>query len=177
VEELARVYSEALFEAAREQGKIDLIREQLGAFADALSAHRELNTFFFSPSFSTREKEEGIARVLVGADESFVNFLNVLIDNHRLPVIFRIRKQYEALWREENRLLPVEITSAVELDDEIARSIAERVEQQTGRRVELTRHVDEAILGGLVVRVSNMILDASIRNQLERLRRQVARAT
>lgn len=177
MEELARVYSEALFEAAREQGKIDLIREQLGAFADALSAHRELNTFFFSPSFSTREKEEGIARVLVGADESFVNFLNVLIDNHRLPVIFRIRKQYEALWREENRLLPVEITSAVELDDEIARSIAERVEQQTGRRVELTRHVDEAILGGLVVRVSNMILDASIRNQLERLRRQVARAT
>jgi F-type H+-transporting ATPase subunit delta len=177
VEELARVYSEALFEAAREQGKIDLIREQLGAFADALSAHRELNTFFFSPSFSTREKEEGIARVLVGADESFVNFLNVLIDNHRLPVIFRIRKQYEALWREENRLLPVEITSAVELDDEIARSIAERVEQQTGRRVELTRRVDESILGGLVVRVSNMILDASIRNQLERLRRQVARAT
>jgi F-type H+-transporting ATPase subunit delta len=176
VEELARVYSEALFEAAREQGKIDLIREQLGAFADALSAHRELNTFFFSPSFSTREKEEGITRVLVGADESFVNFLNVLIDNHRLPVIFRIRKQYEALWREENRLLPVEITSAVELDDEIARSIAERVEQQTGRRVELTRRVDESILGGLVVRVSNMILDASIRNQLERLRRQVARA-
>jgi F-type H+-transporting ATPase subunit delta len=176
VEELARVYSEALFAAAREQGKIDLIREQLGAFTDALESHRELSTYFFSPSFSTREKQEGIGRVLVGADESFLNFLNLLIDNHRLPVVFRIRKQYEALWREENRLLPVEITSAVELDEQVARSIAERVEQQTGRRVELTRRVDESILGGLVVRVSNMILDASIRNQLERLRRQVAKA-
>jgi F-type H+-transporting ATPase subunit delta len=177
VEELARVYSEALFEAAREQGKIDVIREQLGAFVEALENHRELSTFFFSPSFSSREKKEGIDRVLVGADESCVNFLKVLIDNHRIPVIFRIRKQYEALWREENRLLPVEITSAVELDEDVARRIAERVEQQTGRRVELTRRVDESILGGLVVRVSNMILDASIRNQLERLRRQVARAT
>jgi F-type H+-transporting ATPase subunit delta len=177
VEELARVYSEALFSAAREQGKIDLIREQLGAFVEALEQHRELNTFFFSPSFSTREKQEAIGRVLVGADESFLNFLNLLIDNHRLPVIFRIRRQYESLWREENRLLPVEITSAVELDEQVARSIAERVEQQTGRRVELTQRVDESILGGLVVRVSNMILDASIRNQLERLRRQVARAT
>jgi F-type H+-transporting ATPase subunit delta len=176
VEELARVYSEALFGAARGPGKIDVIREQLGAFADALEQHRELNTFFFSPSFSTREKKEGITRVLVGADESFVNFLNVLIDNHRMPVIFRIRKQYEALWREENRLLAVEVTSAVELDEQVARSIAERVEQQTGQRVELTRRVDESILGGLIVRVSNMILDASIRNQLERLRRQVARA-
>jgi F-type H+-transporting ATPase subunit delta len=176
VEELARVYSEALFDAARGQGKIDLIREQLAAFADALEKHRELNTFFFSPIFSSREKKEGIGRVLVGADEFFLNLLNILIDNHRMPVIFRIRKQYEALWREENRLLPVEITSAVELDEEVASRIAERVEQQTGRHVELTRRVDESILGGLVVRVSNMILDASIRNQLERLRRQVARA-
>jgi F-type H+-transporting ATPase subunit delta len=177
VEELARVYSEALFDAARGEGKIDEIREQLGAFADALEQHRELNSFFFSPSFSSREKKEGVERVLVGAEEIFVNFLNVLIDNHRMPVIFRIRKQYEELWREENKLLPVEITSAVELDEAVARRIAERVEQQTGRRVELTRRVDDAILGGLVVRVSNMILDASIRNQLERLRRQVARAT
>jgi F-type H+-transporting ATPase subunit delta len=176
VEELARVYSEALFGAAKEQGKIDLIRDQLATLADAIDRQRELHVFFFSPLFSTREKKEGLERLLVGADENFINFLKVLIDNHRMPVIFHIRKQYEELWREEHRLLPVEITSAVELDDQIARQIQERVEQQTGRRVELTRTVDENILGGLVVRVSNMILDASIRNQLERLRRQVAKA-
>jgi F-type H+-transporting ATPase subunit delta len=176
MEELARVYSEALFAAAKEQGKIDLIRDQLAALCDAIEQKGELNLFFFSPLFSTREKKDGMARVLVGADEAFLNFLNILIDNHRMPVIFRIRRQYEELWREENKLLPVEITSAVELDDEVARQIQTRVEQQTGRRVELTRSVDGDILGGLVVRVSNMILDASIRNQLERLRRQVARA-
>ena len=176
MEELARVYSEALFDAARGQGKLDLIRGQLGQLVDALEANRELSVFFFSPLFSTREKKEGIERVLAGADEIFVNFLKVLIDNHRMPVIFRIRRQYETLWREENRLLPVEVTSAVELDDETARLIRERVEQQTGRRVELTRRVDDGILGGLIVQVSNLILDASIRNQLERLRRQVARA-
>jgi F-type H+-transporting ATPase subunit delta len=177
LEELARVYSEALFAAAKEQGKIDLVRDQLGQLADVLEKRKELNVFFFSPLFSTREKKEGIEKVLSGADEIFVNFLRVLIDNHRMPVIFRIRRQYEALWQEENRLLPVEVTSAVELDEQTVRLIQERVEQQTGRHVELTRRVDDGILGGLVVQVSNMILDASIRNQLERLRRQVARAT
>jgi F-type H+-transporting ATPase subunit delta len=177
VEELARVYSEALFAVAKEQGKIDLVREQLGQLADALQERKELNAFFFSPLFSTREKKEGIKNLLSGADEIFVNFLRVLIDNHRMPVIYRIRRQYEALWQEENRLLPVEVTSAVELDERTIRLIQERIEQQTGRRVELTRRVDEGILGGLVVQVSNMILDASIRNQLEHLRRQVARAT
>ena len=176
MEELARVYSEALFSAVREQGKIDLIREHLATLTDALESNPELNMFFFSPSFSTREKKDGLTRVLSGADELFVNFLNVLIDNHRMPVIFRIRRQYEALWQEENKLLPVEVTSAVELDEKVLQQIRERIERQTGRRVELTRRVDDKILGGLVVRVSNMILDASIRNQLERLRRQVAKA-
>jgi F-type H+-transporting ATPase subunit delta len=176
MEELARVYSEALFDAARGQGKLDLLREQLGQLVDALDQSSELSVFFFSPLFSTREKKDGIEGMLQGADEIFVNFLKVLIDNHRMPVIFRIRRQYERLWREENRLLPVEVTSAVELDDETVRLIRERVEQQTGRRVELTRRVDDGILGGLIVQVSNLILDASIRNQLERLRRQVARA-
>jgi F-type H+-transporting ATPase subunit delta len=176
MEELARVYSEALFGAAKELGKLDLVREQLDQFASALEQQRELNVFFFSPFFSTREKKEGLEGVLSGADEIFVNFLKVLIDKHRMPVIFRIRRQFELLWQEENRLLSVEVTSAVELDDEVAAQIRERVERQTGRKVELTRRVDDSILGGLVVRVSNMILDASIRNQLERLRRQVARA-
>ena len=177
MEELARVYSESLFDVARKQGKVDLLREQLDQLADALEGQRELSMFFFSPLFSTREKKEGIERILSGADEIFVNFLKLLIDNHRMPVIFRIRRQYEALWRKENQLLPVEVTSAVELDEETVSLIRQRVEQQTGQHVELTRHVDEGILGGLVVRVSNMIFDASIRNQLERLRRVVARAT
>jgi ATP synthase F1 delta subunit len=159
MEELARVYS-----------------DELSAFASALEGNREMAVFFFSPYFSSREKKEGLGKLLLGADELLVNFLKVLIDNHRMPVISRIQRQFEELWQEENRLLPVEVTSAIELDDEVARQIQERVERQTGRRVSLTRHVDTSIIGGLVVRVSNMILDASIRNQLERLRRQVARA-
>jgi F-type H+-transporting ATPase subunit delta len=176
MEELARIYSEALFQAAKGQGKLDLVREQLGALCDTLESHRELAVFFFSPLFSSREKKEGIERVLSGADETLVNFLKVLVDSHRMPVIFRIRRQLEALWREENRMLAVEVTSAIELDDAVVEQLRERIESQTGRGVELRRRVDGGILGGLIIRVSNMILDASIRNQLERLRRQVARA-
>jgi F-type H+-transporting ATPase subunit delta len=176
MEELARVYSRALFESAKEQGKLDLVREQLGSLCAALERHRELSVFFFSPLFSSREKKEGIDKVLEGADEILVNFLKVLVDNHRMPVIFRIRRQLEVLWQEENRLLEVEVTSAIELDEAIVAELRDRIESQTGRRVELRRRVDEGILGGLVIQVSNMVLDASIRNQLERLRRQVARA-
>jgi len=174
MEELAQVYGRSLFEVAREQGKLELLREQLGQFADALDGNRELAVFFFSPYFSTAEKQDALGRALVGADEAFVNFLSLLIENHRMPVIFRIRQQYERLWEEENKTLPVEITSAIELDQATTESLGKTIGERAGRTVKLATRVDPDIIGGIVVRVGNSILDASIRTRLEQLRRHVA---
>ena len=176
MEEIASVYARSLFEVAQEQGKLDDVRDQLGDFADTLDSNQEMQVFFFSPYFSTQEKKEGLHRAVSGAEAIFLNFLDLLVENHRMPVLFRIRREYDALWREQNKRLPVQVTSAVELDESTVRHIGERIEQQTGRKVELSSEVDPDILGGIVVRVGNSILDASIRNRLEQLRRQVARA-
>jgi len=174
MDEIARVYARSLFEVAQERDLLDVIREQLGQFADALNENRDLATYFFSPYFSSKEKKEALQRSLDGAEEIFTSFLELLIDEHRMPAIFRIRERYEALWDEANRLLPVEITSAVELDEETVGAIGDRIREQTGQNVELSSHVDSAILGGIVLRVGNSILDASIRNRLNQLRKQVA---
>ena len=176
MEELAQVYGRSLLQGARERGKLDLVREQLGAVADALAQNRELQIFFFSPYFSTDEKQNALERMIDGADEVLMNFLKLLIEKHRMPVIFRVRSQYERLWEEENRTLPVEITSAVELDSATTDSVGRAIGERTGRRVTLAARVDPDILGGIVVRVGNSILDASIRNRLEQLRRHVAQA-
>jgi ATP synthase F1 delta subunit len=176
MEEIARVYARSLFEVAKEHDKLDEVREQLGQFADALQENRELQVFFFSPYFSTEEKKEGLDKLLEGPEEAVLNFLELLVEKHRTPAIFRIRNAFETLWERENRLLPVEITSAVELDDETAQKIGDQIGEQTGQRVELTKTVDPDILGGLVLRVGNSILDASIRNRLDNLRKSVAKA-
>jgi F-type H+-transporting ATPase subunit delta len=176
MEEIARVYARALFEVAQEHDKLDLVREQLGQFADALNENGDLRVFFFSPYFSTEEKKDGLHRALVDADQAIVNFLEALLERHRMPVIFRIRDAYGRLWDEENHLLPVEVTSAVDLDDATVKSIGERIGEQTGQRVELTSTVDPSILGGIVLRVGNSILDASIKHRLDQLRKHVAQA-
>jgi ATP synthase F1 delta subunit len=176
VEEIAAVYARSLFEVAKDSDKLDDIREQLGAFADALDESHELQVFFFSPYFSTQEKEEGLGKAVTGADPVFMNFLALLIENHRMPVLFRVRRAYEDLWREENKLLPVQITSAVELDKNTVKEIGDRIADQTGRKIDLAAEVEPDILGGIVVRVGNSVLDASVRNRLEQLRKQVARA-
>jgi F-type H+-transporting ATPase subunit delta len=176
MEEIAGVYARSLFQVAQEHKKLDDIRDQLGAFADALSESREMQQFFFSPYFSTKEKEDGLDKVVTGADPVLLNFLKLLIENHRMPVLFRVRGEFDRLWEEENRLLPVRVTSAVELDKTTIKQIGDRISEQTGRKVELSAEVEPDILGGIVVRVGNAVLDASIRNRLEQLRKQVARA-
>ena len=177
MEEIARVYAHALFEAAKERAKLDAIQEQLGQFADAMDSNRDMQVFFFSPYFSSQEKRDGISKAVSGADDELVNFLELLAEKHRMPAIFRIRRTFDELWAEENKRLEVTLTSAVELDEGIARRVGDEIARQTGREIDLRSEVDEDVLGGLVLRVGNMVLDASLRSKLERLRKEVAAAT
>jgi len=176
VEEIAEVYARSLFEAAKENDKLDVIHDELGQFADAVAESRPLQMFFFSPYFSSQEKKDGIAKVVEGGDEHFVRFLELLAERHRMPAVFRIRRVFDRMWAEENKLLSVTVTSAVELDDDLQDDLRKKIEEATGRKVEFDAKVDPNILGGLALQVGNFVMDASVRSRLEKLRKQVARA-
>jgi F-type H+-transporting ATPase subunit delta len=172
----ARVYAEALFAAGEDKGKIDQLQEQLAQFADAVDGDRELQVFLFSPYLSSNDKMDGLRRAVTGAEPEFINFLELLIEKGRMPEIFRIRREFDELWKKAHQRLDVTVTSAIELDPGVVGKIGEEVERQTGEKVELSSRVDSEILGGIVLRVGNMVLDASIRTRLEKLRKSVASA-
>lgn len=176
MEKIAQVYARSMFEVAQEHGTLDIVGEQLGQVAEALEGSKDMRLFFFSPYFSTQEKRDGLRRTIEGADPTVSNFLDVLVENHRLPAIFRINREYQRLWDAARDLLPVTVTSAVVLDESVTSRIGDEIGRQTGRNVQLSTAVDPSIVGGFVVRVGNAILDASIRNRLEQLRKQVAQA-
>jgi F-type H+-transporting ATPase subunit delta len=176
VQDLAEVYARALFEVAKEHDVLDRVRDELGEFTDAIDESEELQTFFFSPYFSSEEKKDGVGKIVSGADERLENFLELLAERHRMPAIHRIRRELDSMWAEENRLLSVSVTSAVDLDKSLVKEIGKKIKEQTGRDIELSSRVDPEVLGGLVIRVGNMVLDASVRNRLEKLRKSVARA-
>ena len=172
----ARVYAEALFEVGRDKGKLDALQQQLGQFADAVDRNRELQVFFFSPYFSSAEKVAGLKRAVSEIDSELLNFLELLIEKQRMPEIFRIRRQLDELWKQENRRIDVTVTSAVTLEPSVVEKVGEEIERQTGQKVELSSRVDAEILGGIVLQVGNKVLDASIRSRLEKLRKSVAQA-
>jgi len=174
--EAARVYAEALFDVAKEKGKLDAVRDELGQFAEAVEGNRDLQVFFFSPYFSSAEKAAGLKRAVSDANPELLNFLELLIEKQRMPEVFRIRRQLDELWKKENRRIEVTVTSAVELEPAVVEKVGEEIERQTGQKVELASRVDGEILGGIVLQVGNKVLDASIRSRLEKLRKSVAQA-
>ena len=176
MQEIAEVYARSLFEVAMEHDVLDDVHDQLAEFAEALDENRDLQVFFFSPYFSSEEKKDGIGKLVDDADERFVRFLELLAERHRMPVVFRMRREFEALYAQERRLLPVTITSAVELDEGTVKRIGDEIQDRTGKRIELTTSVDPDVIGGLSMQVGNVIMDATIRARLERLRKEVAKA-
>lgn len=173
VEQIARTYARSLFEVAAEQGNLDTVKDQLSQIDQAMQSDQDLKLFFGSPLFNADEKKRQVPSTFEGAEPILLNLLGLMAENHRLPLIGRVRRAFEILWREERKLLAVEITSAVPLDSEAAKRIGDEIGQRTGRTVELTQQVDADLVGGLTLRVGNQILDSSIRNRLETLRRQV----
>src|SRR3954471_1845795 len=103
MQEAARVYAEALFDVAKEKGKLDAVRDELAQFVDAVDGNRELQVFFFSPYFSSAEKVAGLKRAVSGVDAELLNFLELLVEKQRMPEIFRSRRQLDGLWKQENR--------------------------------------------------------------------------
>ena len=175
MEEIAEVYSRSLFEVAQEHDVLDRVHDELGEFADALDDNRDLQVFFFSPYFSAKEKKEGIEQVGRRRGRAVRPLPRAAGRAPPAAGDLPHRREYDRMWAEENKLLEVSVTTAVKLDEEVVRDIGKRIEEQTGRHIELSSTIDPGIVGGLVLRVGNMIMDASLKARLERLRKQVAR--
>lgn len=174
---VARTYARALFEAAKEQGKLDEIRDELDSFVTAIRDVPELRALIRNPELDPPAKADALEAVLKDADEVLRNFARLVAEKGRAPMLEEIAREYDALVAAEERILNVELTTAYELSDNEASSIVKQIEQASGRRVEAARTVDPELIGGVVLKVGTLEVDSSVRGRLERLRRELAGAT
>ncbi len=171
-----RVYATALFEAAREKGRLEPVREELQQVVAAEAEVPELRELLRNPQLDPRARASALEDVLSGGEELLRNFLLVLADKGRTGSLEEIAREFERLIAEHEGIVHAELTTAVELSDEEAQTLLRQVEQASGRKVEATRSVDPDLIGGIVLQVGSHRLDASVRGRLERLRRELVTA-
>jgi F-type H+-transporting ATPase subunit delta len=165
-----RMYARALFEAARDQDRVDVARDQLAELADALEASPELEAFLANPQLDPGAKASVLDEVTEGGDPIVRNFVRLVASKGRAGQLRPIAEEFEAIVDREQGRLKVELTTAYALADDEARAIVAKIEQSSGRTVEATRTVDPDLIGGIVLQVGSHRLDASVRGRLSRLR-------
>ena len=171
-----RMYARALFEAAKEQGRLAPVREELGDFVAAVEQVPELDALLRNPQLDPRAKARALDEVLGEADELVRNFLLLAVEKNRGGQLREIHREFERLVAQEERRLTVELTTAYDLSDDEARQIIAQIEQASGRPVDATRTVDPDLIGGIVLQAGSLRVDASVRGRLERLRRELTTA-
>ena len=171
-----RIYAEALFEAAKEGGRLAQVHEALADFAAAIEATPELASVLRNPQLEPDAKARILADLAGDEEPLFANFLRLVAEKGRAGEIVEIAAEFERLMAKEERRLTVELTTARELTDEEAQEIVAQIEQAAGRKVEATRQVDPGLVGGIVLQAGSYRVDASVRGRLERLRQELVRS-
>jgi F-type H+-transporting ATPase subunit delta len=168
-----RVYARALYDAAKERGRVAAVQQDLADFVATLQEVPELRAVLRNPQLDPRAKASAVEAIVEGGDELVVNFLRLLSEKGRAGEVEEIAREFERMVAAEQGQITVELTTAYELSDDEARAIVSQIEQTSGRKVEASRSVDPALIGGLVLQAGSFRVDASVRGRLNTLRREL----
>jgi F-type H+-transporting ATPase subunit delta len=171
-----RTYARSLFEAAQEQNRLRPVHEELGDFVASVEEVPELKALLENPELESRAKKALLEELLGGSDQLVRNFLLLLAEKGRIGELIEIAREFEALVAQAEGVLDVELTTAVELSEQEFEQLLDRIGQASGRKVRASRAVDTGLVGGLVLQVGSLRLDASIRGRLDRLRQELTTA-
>jgi F-type H+-transporting ATPase subunit delta len=167
------MYARALYEAAKDKDRLDVVREELADFVQAQREVPELRELLRNPQLDHRVKASALEELLGGDEELVRNFLLLLAEKNRAGEVEEIAREFEQMVALEEGILDVELTTAVELSDEEARDVIKQIEKASGRKVEASRRVDPDLIGGIVLQAGSMRLDASVLGRLNRLRTEL----
>ena len=165
-----RMYARALFEAAKDKQRLPEVREQLGDFLQASRDVPELGALLGNPQLDTQTKARALDDLLGGADDIVRNFLMLVAEKGRVGELGEIEREFERMVAAEEGRLEVELTTAYELSDDEAASIVRQIEEASGRKVDVRRVADPDLIGGIILQVGSLRLDASVRGRLNKLR-------
>lgn len=169
----ARRYAQAVFELARESGRFEEWQKDLQLMAEVFQ-NRSVELYFLDPKASLREKQEAVRQMFEGRvqPEAF-NFVRMLVERQRTGALPRILELYEELGREEAGVVVAEVTTAIPVDAEEREHIGNQLSRMTGKKVQLQTSVNPELIGGMVARIGDKLIDGSVRTALEGLRRSL----
>lgn len=166
--QIVEKYSQSLFELAIEKNKSSDIQQELNRMVETIKNHEDLNKVIYHPRMSQQDKKELVEKIFDDEiSKVLLNFFKLLVDKRRERFIEPIAEKYIELMNQKNELLEVEVKSAVELSSQNKGQLKEKLEKVTDKEVELQIEVDSSLIGGLVLKIGDKVVDGSLAKHLE----------
>ena len=174
---IARRYAKALLAIGKEDGQADTYKEELAGFAKLLHENIELEMAISNPLYDAESRKKVLAAVIKkGApSKTMSSFLSLLFDKGRIQYLGDIYVYYEKLTDELANIIRADVASAVELPDETVEKIKASLSEQTGKKVTVETTVDPSLIGGVVTKIGDLVLDGSVKTQLISLKESLQR--
>lgn len=168
--QLAVTYAEAMFALATEKNILDQVEAELTAVAQGISSHEDLSILMYHPHIPHEAKKETLKQVFAGELSEYVaNFLSLLIDKRRETALPAIVREYCNLADAARNIAEAEVTTVMPLAEREQSALAAKLSAVTGKNIRLKIHEDKRILGGIVVKLGDKLIDGSVARQLETL--------
>jgi F-type H+-transporting ATPase subunit delta len=167
-----RRYAEAAFEVAMRDDSLVAWRTELDSAA-AIAGGDEALSVLANPAIPLERRADVVERLLPGTSRPVRNLIQLLLTRGRIEQLPRVAAEFQRLDDDRQGIKHATATSAVELTQDEVRALTERLEQSTGSRIALDVQTDPSLLGGIVVRIGDRLIDGSVRGRLERLRNQL----
>ena len=154
--QLATKYARAMFLLAEEEGKLNEYHKELRSLLSGLEGAPELKAYLESPMIPRQAKQEITEKVFAGELSPMVmNFLRLLLDKQRISLLKEIVQQYEIFSNEAQGILVADVTTARSISDNMGERLMEKLGALTGKKIKLRKHLDERLIGGVVVRIGD----------------------
>ncbi len=168
---IPRRYAKALYKYAQEQQCTQQVYADSQRLEEAFATHPALTKALGNPALSANEKEQLlVAAAGTDAGKAILRFINLVILNHRETYFRAAMLDFQEVYRKENNIARVTITTATTMNDDIVARIKNLLKTQLDKELEFVYVTDPALIGGFILRVESMQLDASIQNELKKLR-------
>ena len=172
--QLARKYGVAIFEIAKEDNKLEEYGKELAQVSKDLFSHADLKGFLTNPQVQPQAKKDILSKLVQGEiSDLMFKFLLLLVDKRRIVLLEAINECYQELSNKEQGIVIADVTSAFELKDELRQSLGRKLEEVTGKKVQLRLHDDKRIIGGVVVKIGDKRIDGSVTGRLQALKAEL----
>jgi F-type H+-transporting ATPase subunit delta len=174
---IARRYAKALLSIGKEDGQAETYKKELADFSKLLKDHGELEHVISCPLYNVEGRKNVLSAFIekLGPSQTMVSFLSLLFEKGRIQYLSDISLCYERLTDELANIVRADLVSAVEMPEESIEKIRAALSEKTGKEVSMETRVDPALIGGVVTKIGDLVLDGSVRTQLISLKESLQR--